>query len=448
MAERARRGGAPGRAGDRFAPPDDPRHPQLHLRACARSCSTAPTLVGRPRRAGRRVPARLRRRRSSSTWPSTRSWRRAADGSRAAAAADRPRGAQQRGPPRSGAGATWIDTAASRTGCSSCASTTTGSASTRRRSARRGHHGLANMRDRAAAIGGQSRHREHAGGHGTTLSIRVPNRRSAEQSLMTDDPDVSTAAAPARRRRPRGRAPGSRRAARPPAGFQVVAEAGTVAEAIEQARRLPAGHRRDGRPAAGRIGHRGLSRDPRGAARDAGRDAHLVPGRGGGPVARSSPAPAAISSSRFGRATWWPRWRRSGAAGRCSTRRSPSRSSSGCAGSPRRMATTSSRADAAGAQDPAARRRGQDQQGDRGRGLPVGQDRQELRQLDPRQAQPGAAGAGRGVRGQAPKSSAAGSDSGPGSARQLRPAEKSGGPAVGEPATILGIEASGSPFGR
>ena len=43
---------------------------------------------------------------------------------------------------------------------------------------------------------------------------------------------------------------------------------------------------------------------------------------------------------------------------------------------------------AAGAQDPGARRRGQDQQGDRGRGLPVGQDRQELRQLDPRQAQP------------------------------------------------------------
>ena len=45
-----------------------------------------------------------------------------------------------------------------------------------------------------------------------------------------------------------------------------------------------------------------------------------------------------------------------------------------------------------------ARRRGHDQQGDRGRGLPLGQDRQELRQLDPGQAQPRAAGAGGGLR--------------------------------------------------
>ena len=56
-------------------------------------------------------------------------------------------------------------------------------------------------------------------------------------------------------------------------------------------------------------------------------------------------------------------------------------------------------ADPAGAEDPAARRRGQDQQGDRGRGLPVRQDRQELRQLDPRQAQPRAAGPGGRLRG-------------------------------------------------
>ena len=53
---------------------------------------------------------------------------------------------------------------------------------------------------------------------------------------------------------------------------------------------------------------------------------------------------------------------------------------------------------AAGAQDPGPGRRGQDQQGDRGRGLPVRQDRQELRQLDPRQAQPRAACPGRGLR--------------------------------------------------
>ena len=45
-------------------------------------------------------------------------------------------------------------------------------------------------------------------------------------------------------------------------------------------------------------------------------------------------------------------------------------------------------ADRAGAEDPAARRRGQDQQGDRGRDVPVRQDGQELRQLDPGQAQP------------------------------------------------------------
>jgi DNA-binding NarL/FixJ family response regulator len=39
-------------------------------------------------------------------------------------------------------------------------------------------------------------------------------------------------------------------------------------------------------------------------------------------------------------------------------------------------------------QEPAARRRGQDQQGDRLRGLPVGQDGQELRQLHPLEAEP------------------------------------------------------------
>ena len=42
----------------------------------------------------------------------------------------------------------------------------------------------------------------------------------------------------------------------------------------------------------------------------------------------------------------------------------------------------------AGAQDPAAGRGGQDQPRDRRRGVPVGQDGQELRQLDPVQARP------------------------------------------------------------
>ena len=52
----------------------------------------------------------------------------------------------------------------------------------------------------------------------------------------------------------------------------------------------------------------------------------------------------------------------------------------------------------AGAEDPAARRRGQDEQGDRGRGVPVRQDGQELRQLDPFEAQPPATRPGRGLR--------------------------------------------------
>ena len=60
-------------------------------------------------------------------------------------------------------------------------------------------------------------------------------------------------------------------------------------------------------------------------------------------------------------------------------------------------------ADVAGAEDPAAGRRGQDQQGDRGRGVPVRQDGQELRQLDPLEAQPPAPRAGGGVHGEAPR---------------------------------------------
>ena len=56
----------------------------------------------------------------------------------------------------------------------------------------------------------------------------------------------------------------------------------------------------------------------------------------------------------------------------------------------------------AGAQDPAAGRRGQDQQGDRRRGLPVGQDGQELRQHHPVEAQPPASDPGSRLRRQAP----------------------------------------------
>jgi hypothetical protein len=52
-------------------------------------------------------------------------------------------------------------------------------------------------------------------------------------------------------------------AARPPAGFQVVAQAGTVARRCRGAA-VPAGPDHHGRPSPGRIGHRGLSRDPGG----------------------------------------------------------------------------------------------------------------------------------------------------------------------------------------
>ena len=58
---------------------------------------------------------------------------------------------------------------------------------------------------------------------------------------------------------------------------------------------------------------------------DPGRHAHELSRRGGGPRRPSSPAPAAISSSRSAPATSWRRSRPSAAANRCSTRRSPSK---------------------------------------------------------------------------------------------------------------------------
>ena len=117
-------------------------------------------------------------------------------------------------------------------------------------------------------------------------------------------------------------------------GFQVVAEAGTVAEAVEAARRFEPGPGRDGRPAPGRVRDRGLPRHPGRAARHPGRHADQLSRRGGRARGDHRRARAAISSSRSGRATSWPRSRRSVAANRCSTRPSPARSSSGCDGSP------------------------------------------------------------------------------------------------------------------
>ena len=116
--------------------------------------------------------------------------------------------------------------------------------------------------------------------------------------------------------------------------FQVVAEAGTVAEAIEAARRhqpdlvvmdvrLPDG---SGIEACREIRSE-LPGDPGGHA-------HELPRRGGGAVGHRRRRVAATSSSRSGRATWSPPSRRSAAASRCSTRPSPRRCSSACGGSP------------------------------------------------------------------------------------------------------------------
>ena len=181
--------------------------------------------------------------------------------------------------------------------------------------------------------------------------------------------------------------------------FQVVAEAGTVAEVAGGRRgatsriscvmdvRLP-----DGSGVEACRGH------PRRAPGDPGRHARRAT-RTRKPVLvgdrrRRQRVPAeAGPGARSGRR----RSRRSAAASRCSTRAVTGR------GRSQRMrriahggrATTSSvSADPTGTEDPRPGRRGQDEQGDRGRGLPVGQDREELRQLDPGEAQPRAAGTG------------------------------------------------------
>ena len=69
----------------------------------------------------------------------------------------------------------------------------------------------------------------------------------------------------------------------------------------------PAGHRRDGRPAARWIGDRSVSRDPGRDAGHARRHAHFVSGRGGGPVGdhggRQRVPPQAGSSARPRRST-------------------------------------------------------------------------------------------------------------------------------------------------
>ncbi len=135
----------------------------------------------------------------------------------------------------------------------------------------------------------------------------------------------------------------------------------------------------------GRIGDRGLPRDPRRAARDAGRDADvsypdeeavlsaIIAGASGYLLKqiRARDLVAALEAVGRGESLLDP----------AVTGRVLDRVRRIATGRPARRARP---ADVPGAEDPAPRRRGQDEQGDRGRGLPVRQDRQELRQLDPR----------------------------------------------------------------
>jgi DNA-binding NarL/FixJ family response regulator len=89
-------------------------------------------------------------------------------------------------------------------------------------------------------------------------------------------------------------------AARPAPRFQVVAEAGTVAESLDRRAAFQPDLVVHGRRAARRLGHRGLPRDPGRAAGDARRDADELSRRGGRDRRDRRRAPAATCSSRSG----------------------------------------------------------------------------------------------------------------------------------------------------
>ena len=118
-------------------------------------------------------------------------------------------------------------------------------------------------------------------------------------------------------------------------GFEVVAEAGTVAEVDRTGARgsspTSSSWTSGCRTAPGIEACREIRAE---LPATTGRDAHLVPGRGGRAVGDRRRARRATCSSRSARATSWPRSRPSVAASRCSTRPSPRRSSSGSGASP------------------------------------------------------------------------------------------------------------------
>ena len=153
------------------------------------------------------------------------------------------------------------------------------------------HQGLTNLRERAELLGGTLLIERRPEGGDTRARVR-PRRERLGRVTDEGAPSTSSTGATGPARLLRLLIVDDHEIVRQGLvalldrreGFAVVAEAGTVAEAIEQARATPSGHRRDGRPPARWVRHRSLPRDPRGDARDQGRDADVVPGRGGRPV--------------------------------------------------------------------------------------------------------------------------------------------------------------------
>ena len=163
-------------------------------------------------------------------------------------------------------------------------------------------------------------------------------------------------------------------------GFQVVAEAGTAAESIEQARRFqPDIVVMDVRLPDG-SGIEAMPRDPRRAARDPRRDAHLATPTRRPSCRRSSPAPRGYLLKQVRARDLVAALE---AVGRGESLLDPAVTEK-VLERVRRIATGTYTDEMAqphrpGAEDPAARRRGQDEQGDRRGGLPVRQDGEELR---------------------------------------------------------------------
>ena len=270
---------------------------------------------------------------------------------------------------------------------SSFGSRTTGSASIRRGVAKLGHQGLANTRDRA------ERDRRH-GRRSTASRARDPaDRPGPEPSDPDEEPcrgrdrarttpadacsSSTTTRSSGRDSSPcSGAAPSSRSSPRPaPSRRRSRPLAGSEPNLVVMDVRLPDG--------SGIEACREIRAELPGHAR---RHADELSGRGRRPVGdrrrRERLPPQAGPRARPGRGPRGRRTRRVAARSR-GDRAGPR---AGPADRDRRPAGRARPADAAGAEDPAARRRGQDQQGDRRGGLPVGQDRQELRQLDPRRS--------------------------------------------------------------